>query len=55
LRFHEEVTVTKHAIVIGLLAMWPLEAQLPPLIDRDLFFGEIEISGAKISPDGKYI
>jgi len=55
LRFHEEVTVTKHAIVIGLLAMWPLEAQLPPLIDRDLFFGEIEISGAQISPDGQYI
>ncbi len=27
----------------------------PPLIDRELFFGNPEISGAEISPDGKYI
>ncbi|MFN2493522.1 MAG: S9 family peptidase, partial [Pyrinomonadaceae bacterium] len=27
----------------------------PPLIDRELFFGDPEISGAQISPDGKYI
>ena len=26
-----------------------------PLIDRELFFGNPEISGAQISPDGKYI
>ena len=30
-------------------------AQLPPIIDRELFFGDPEISGAQISPDGKYI
>ncbi len=30
-------------------------AQLPPLIDREIFFGDPEISGAQISPDGKYI
>ncbi|MEO6587892.1 MAG: S9 family peptidase [Pyrinomonadaceae bacterium] len=30
-------------------------AQLPPLIDRELFFGNPEIAGAQISPDGKYI
>lgn len=30
-------------------------AQLPPLIDREVFFGDPEISGAQISPDGKYI
>ena len=30
-------------------------AQLPPLIDRDLFFGDPEISAAQISPNGKYI
>ena len=34
------------------LASWP---QQPPIIDRALFFGEIEISGAQISPDGQYI
>ena len=28
---------------------------LPPVIDRDLFFGDPEISGAQISPDGKFI
>lgn len=30
-------------------------AQLPPLIDRETFFGDPEISGAQISPDGKFI
>jgi dipeptidyl aminopeptidase/acylaminoacyl peptidase len=30
-------------------------AQLPPLIDRDLLFGEIEIAGAQLSPDGKFM
>jgi dipeptidyl aminopeptidase/acylaminoacyl peptidase len=29
--------------------------KLPPLIDRELFFGNPEISGAQISPDGRYI
>src|ERR1700678_3166682 len=28
---------------------------LPPLIDRELIFGNPEISGAQLSPDGKYI
>src|SRR5215470_9430009 len=27
----------------------------PPLLDRELFFGNPEISGAQISPDGKFI
>jgi dipeptidyl aminopeptidase/acylaminoacyl peptidase len=30
-------------------------AQQPPIIDRKLFFGEIQIAGAQISPDGQYI
>ncbi|HEY6118684.1 MAG TPA: hypothetical protein VIV66_01935 [Pyrinomonadaceae bacterium] len=30
-------------------------AQAPPLIDRELFFGDPEISGAQISPDGAFI
>jgi hypothetical protein len=30
-------------------------ADLPPLIDRDAFFGEIKITAAQISPDGEYI
>lgn len=28
---------------------------LPPLIDREVFFGNPEITGAQISPDGNYI
>lgn len=31
------------------------EKGLPTLIDRELFFGNPEIAGAQISPDGKYI
>jgi dipeptidyl aminopeptidase/acylaminoacyl peptidase len=31
------------------------QAAAPPIIDRDLFFGDPEISGAQISPDGKFI
>jgi dipeptidyl aminopeptidase/acylaminoacyl peptidase len=30
-------------------------AQQPPVIDREAFFGDPEIAGAQISPDGKYI
>lgn len=30
-------------------------AQQPPIIDRALFFGEIQIAGAQISPDGQYL
>ena len=30
-------------------------AQQPPLIDRELFFGDPEIAGAQISPDGAFI
>ena len=29
--------------------------QLPPLIERNLFFGDPKISGSQISPDGNYI
>jgi len=30
-------------------------AQESPLLDRDLFFGNPEISGSQLSPDGKYV
>ena len=30
-------------------------ANMPPLIDRNVFFGDPEISGAQLSPDGKWI
>ena len=48
----------KRLPVLGLslfAAAVPLFSDMPPLIDRELFFGDPEISGAQISPDGKYI
>ena len=42
------------ALIIFTLA-GPAWAQSPPLIDRDLFFGDPEIAGAQISPDGAFI
>ena len=38
-----------------LLCFSPVYSQLPPIIDRELFFGDPEISGAQISPDGTFI
>lgn len=38
-------------VLLGVLGC----SQQPPLIDREIFFGDPEISGAKISPDGNYI
>jgi dipeptidyl aminopeptidase/acylaminoacyl peptidase len=39
----------------SLLLTTPAISAQPPLIDRELFFGDPEISGAQISPDGSYI
>jgi len=39
--------------VIALAA--PVWAQSPPVIDRELLFGDPEIAGAQISPDGAFI
>src|ERR1700681_434091 len=57
-RFLKSITAAFFAAL--LLAMSPIDAAAqpkgqPPLIDRDLFFGDPEISGAQISPDGKFI
>jgi dipeptidyl aminopeptidase/acylaminoacyl peptidase len=41
--------------VLFVLVSGTLLAQLPPIIDREIFFGDPEISGAQLSPDGKYI
>ena len=48
------------AASVSLTLAWaaPARAQatgLPPLLDRELFFGDPEISGAQISPDGQFI
>lgn len=42
------------AVAIGSQAM-AQGTKVPPVLDRELFFGNPEISGAQISPDGQYI
>lgn len=47
---------TLTSVVLSACALASLLAAQPaPLLDRELFFGDPEISGAAISPDGKYI
>ena len=41
--------------LLGFAAPIAVLAEQPPLIDRSLFFGEIAIGGAQISPDGRFI
>jgi dipeptidyl aminopeptidase/acylaminoacyl peptidase len=36
-------------------AAWAQPAELPPLIDREIFFGDPEIVAGQLSPDGKFI
>ncbi len=42
-------------VLLSLVAPLAGRAQQPPIIDRALIFGEVEISGAQISPDGQWI
>ncbi|HYK89716.1 MAG TPA: S9 family peptidase, partial [Acidobacteriota bacterium] len=42
-------------LLVIFLLVTPLIAQQPPVIDRELFFGDPEITGAQLSPDGKYV
>jgi dipeptidyl aminopeptidase/acylaminoacyl peptidase len=43
------------AAVTILLMSSIAQAEMPPIIDRQLFFGEVQIAGAQISPDGQWI
>ena len=46
------------ALLTIVMAAMPVVAQSttpPPIIDRELFFGDPEIAGAQISPDGVFI
>ncbi len=46
--------LTSPLAAVSVLATCAL-AQQPPLIDRNLFFGEVQIAGAQISPDGQWL
>ncbi len=62
-RLGRAARVTLVAFALALPAAVPVKsvaapaspAGLPPLLDRELFFGDPEISGAQISPDGTHI
>jgi len=46
------------ALVLALSTLnenYAMKSELPPLLDRELFFGDPEISGGQLSPDGAYI
>jgi dipeptidyl aminopeptidase/acylaminoacyl peptidase len=51
------------AVLVSLAGAVPVSAQaaaqagrgLPPIIDRELFFGDPEVSGAQLSPDGQFL
>ncbi|MBV8551907.1 MAG: prolyl oligopeptidase family serine peptidase [Acidobacteriaceae bacterium] len=49
------VSVPLMLLVVCLGAEEKNSSGLPPLIDRELFFGNPEIAAAQISPDGQYI
>lgn len=49
------MTLLRFVLFLPLLAAVLPAQGLPPLIDRELIFGNPEISGAQISPDGKYL
>ncbi|GIV25549.1 MAG: hypothetical protein KatS3mg026_1241 [Bacteroidia bacterium] len=39
-----------------LLLLWgAMQAQLPPLIDRELFFGDPEIASVQLAPNGRWL
>jgi dipeptidyl aminopeptidase/acylaminoacyl peptidase len=49
-------TAAVAALALGLAAgAAAAETGLPPLLDRELFFGNPEIAAAQLSPDGQYV
>src|SRR5208283_5860304 len=54
--FQRGLPMITHALVLSFLFALALAAQdAPPLIDRELLFGNPEIAAAQLSPDGKYL
>lgn len=51
------ITITLFILTMIGLPMYnnSLQAQLPDLIDRELFFGDPEVTAAQLSPDGRYM
>src|SRR5512143_3880880 len=54
-RFARRAFGAAAGLLLFAAAAWAQPQGPPPLIDRQLFFGDPEIAGAQISPDGKFI
>ena len=60
-RFRQENNHMKNLLALAVVLFCVVgfsssaSAQAPPLIDREIFFGNPEYAGAQISPDGKFI
>jgi dipeptidyl aminopeptidase/acylaminoacyl peptidase len=54
-RFRLQFLVAIAAVILFAAPIFAQPKGLPPIIDRELFFGDPEIIGAQISPDGKFI
>ena len=53
---HRMLLLLLVSVCMGVFAVRAAVAQdAPPLIDREIFFGDPEIAGAQLSPDGQYI
>jgi hypothetical protein len=48
-------TIRLALIALAALAGATAQAALPPVLDRELFFGNPEIAAAQLSPDGQYV
>ena len=53
-RYRQLLIALAGALLLSAAAMGQPKG-MPPIIDRELFFGDPEITGAQISPDGKFI
>ena len=54
-RVHFAAASVLCAALLTFCTLASAQGGLPPLIDREIFFGNPEIAGAQISPDGKFV
>ena len=53
--FYAVALLLAAAVALSIASSAAAQNGLPPLIDREIFFGNPEIASAQISPDGKFI
>src|SRR5919106_2508311 len=53
--FYATALLLAAAVALSIASSAAAQNSLPPLIDREIFFGNPEIASAQISPDGKFI